>query len=135
MANLVADKGMDGQTWVIESTDTPIMTWNQVQGSTPNASEVNGTTIAPVPVGKQLVITNCIMLATSTADVQIFNSASSGSATGTQLGQNYIEADEETSNVNIPVYWTLAAGRYLVVKEGSAGANCQSYCRGFLQDV
>ena len=97
MANLVADKGMDGQTWVIESTDTPIMTWNQVQGSTPNASEVNGTTIAPVPVGKQLVITNCIMLATSTADVQIFNSASSGSATGTQLGQNYIEADEETS--------------------------------------
>ena len=135
MATLVSDKGNQGQTWVLNSTDTPVMTWNQVGGNTPNASEVNGTTIAPVPAGKELIITNCIMLATSTADVQVFNSASSGSATGTQLGQNYIEADEETSNVNMPVYWKLDAGRYLVVKEGSAGANCQIYCRGFLRVV
>ena len=55
--------------------------------------------------------------------------------TQTDIGFRDTEADEETSNVNIPVYWTLAAGRYLVVKEGSAGANCQIYCRGFLQDV
>ena len=59
MATLISDKGNQGQSWVFETTDTPIMTWNQVQGSSPNASEVNGTTIAPVPVGKQLVITNC----------------------------------------------------------------------------
>ena len=48
MATLISDKGNQGQSWVFETTDTPIMTWNQVQGSSPNASEVNGTTIAPV---------------------------------------------------------------------------------------
>ena len=134
MVQIIADKGAQGVTMILETGDVNIMTWQQVSSSTANASEINGNTIAPVPVGKTLYITNVTMYGVPTADLQFFNSPNSGSQTGaTQIGQNYVtgSAGNTATVVAMPVFWKIDAGRYFVVKEGGGGQG-QIHCRGVL---
>ena len=62
MAQIISNKSAQGFTSVLSATDTPIQTWQQTESNTNNASEVNGTTINPVPATKKLVITSVTYL-------------------------------------------------------------------------
>ncbi len=134
MVQIIADKGTQGVTLILESGDEEIMTYNQAQANVNNASEVNSVTIAPVPAGKTLYITNVTMFATSTADVQFYNSPNSASITGaTQIGSNYVTgSDPAQANATIPCFWKIDAGRYFVIREGSGGGTGFVFCRGVL---
>ena len=136
MATIVADKGTQGIRFVLTSADTEIFTWNQVQLNTLDAAEVNGVTIAPVPVDKKLVITNISSTNQSGAELKIYNSPTTNSIVGaTKIGQiDCFSNDGAGAFTNVPCFFEFAAGRFLVL-HSTVNFIQQVYCRGFLEDV
>ncbi|MDG2265896.1 MAG: hypothetical protein P8L91_02825 [Candidatus Marinimicrobia bacterium] len=134
MASVVSSKGTQGFTIVLASTDTPIQTFQTLQSQTQNATEVNGVTISPVPVGKKLIVTSITMTSDNTPQGAVYNGIASGSNVGaTQLYQ----ATSASFNTGLhqSVFWEIPAGNYLVVEEAGSGGQVQMFLTGVLTDA
>ncbi len=135
MAQIVTNKSVEGFTAVLSATDTPIQTWQQTENNTNNASEINGTTINPVPATKKLVVTSVTYLISRTGlDLAFYNSGSSATAGGTQLGQMISDSTFLNTPFTQPVYWVIPAGNYFVMSEGGTG-KAQIMCQGYITDA
>lgn len=133
MATIISNKSAQGFTSILATDDVPIQTWQQTESNTNNASEINGETINPVPVGKTLVITSVTYLISRTGlDLAFYNSGSSGSASGTQVGQIIGDSTFLNTPFTQPVYWKIPAGNYFVMSEGGGG-KAQIMCQGYLE--
>ena len=135
MAQIISNKSAQGFTAVLSATDTAIQTWQQTESNTNNASEVNGTTINPVPATKKLVITSVTYLISRTGlDLAFYNSGTSGTAGGTQVGQIIGDSTFKNTPFTQPVYWVIPAGNYFVMSEGGGG-KAQIMCQGYITDA
>jgi hypothetical protein len=134
MATVVASKGIQGFTIVLEGDDVPIQTFNSMQSTTVNAIEVNAVTIAPVPVGKKIIVTSITMDSDNTPKGAVYNAVSSASTVGaTELYRSTSAAFN--TGLHQSVYWEIPAGNYLVVKEDAGGGQVQLYLTGVLTDA
>lgn len=133
MATVVSSKGNNGFTIVLNSTDTPIMTENTPQSALANATEINGVTIAPVPVGKKLIITSICVTSDNTPSILCYNSPTSGTAAGTTIYKS--TSASFGTGLYESVYWEFAAGQYFVVREDGGGGQAQIRCMGVLTDA
>mgnify|MGYP003677722906 FL=1 len=135
MAQIISNKSTQGFTSVLSATDTPIQTFQQVQSNTANIVEVNGETVNPVPATKKLVITSITYLISATGlDLDIYNSGSSASASGTNVGSIISDSTFLNTPFTQPVYWVIPAGNYVVLSEGGGG-KAKIYLQGYITDV
>ena len=132
MVTPIASKSKQGISFIVDTGDVPIQTNQQMQSATQNANERTGVTIAPVPAGKELIITSITSLTSAAFDMDIWDSPNSASTTGaTNIGQLI----QPTNTLyTFPVYYKIAAGRYFVLREAGGGTS-QIYCQGILGDT
>jgi hypothetical protein len=120
MATIITSKNGIANVVLDTATNDKIVSANQYSSSG-NTRSLHDTTTGSdyqVPANRKLIITSCTVWygrASTPSEVRLWDSASSDSATGTQMIWDMY--NEEIQNMTFPFYAEIAQNRYVNVTE------------------